>query len=134
MWRRCLVALWVALGAAACGGEVVVDSAHRGASTGSPDDDDDGTGTGTGPGACVTRPDVVGAVNAASCVTSIEQGRCVTRCEDDGDNSWSVHCNEGSCQCQWNGDDICLCVVSGGAGSICGGDIPACCPEPWIAN
>jgi hypothetical protein len=131
MLRGCLVALWVGLGAAACGGDVVVDGDQRGTGTSGPDDD--GTSTGS-PGACVTRPDVVGTVDPASCVSTLEQDRCVTRCNDDGLNTWSVHCNETSCQCQWNGDDICLCVVSGSSGSICGGDVPACCPEPWMAN
>lgn len=131
------MALWVAPSASACGGEVVVDRDPRGASTGAPDDDDDddGTSSSADPGsACVTRPDVVGTVNAASCVSTVELEHCITRCDDAGFNDWSVRCDDQSCQCQWNGEDICLCVVSGSAGSICGGDIAPCCPDPWIAN
>ena len=111
---------------AACGGDVVVDdSGDTGGGTSASSSTT--SGTGSAPSGCISVPEVESSVGQCTADPSTCSISCV-----DGGHSWQVKCFEKACQCIWDNNVICLCSVAGSEGTICNGNLPPCCPEPWI--
>lgn len=135
MRRLALLTLAIVSGAAGCGSTVVADDddGGDGAATSGPDDDGSGPSSSSGPAPseCLTAPDPVGTIGA--CTPGSEGPHCrLNRCTDGSNTDWSVECTERSCSCNWAGTTVCICTVTGGVGTICGGEIAPCCPAPWV--
>jgi hypothetical protein len=124
-----LAATWLL----SCGGDVVVDDSAAD-DTASNASGASGSSAATSgdppPNPCFSVPEVAGAVDPATCFS--DGTACSVTCNDGDNHGWKVSCFEQACQCIYDNEPICLCSVTGSAGTICGGNLPPCCPAPWI--
>lgn len=133
MKRRALQAVVVVSLAfiAACGGRVIIDEGENGSggSSGSSSSSTSTSGN-TSSGVVCSWPDPIGQLSFCGGSTGSGPGsECSNVYCDVNGNQFEALCQGASCQCRYNTQTMCTCVVSPPTDICAGGALP-CCPIP----